>query len=49
LCAAALYDLKDELEARAEVNRTVAVGGATEGDHYLLPTVLAQLVLLDAG
>jgi MerR family transcriptional regulator, light-induced transcriptional regulator len=49
LCAAALYDLKDELEARAEGNRPLAVGGATEGDPYLLATVLAQLVLLDAG
>jgi excisionase family DNA binding protein len=49
LCAAALYDLKDELEARAELNRPVALGGSAEGDHYLLPTVLAQLVLLDAG
>ena len=49
LCAAALFDLKDELEARAERNRPVAVGGAPEGDPYLLATVLAQLVLLDAG
>ncbi len=49
LCAAAVYDLKDELEARAERNRPVAVGGAPEGDPYLLATLLAQIVLLDAG
>lgn len=49
LCAGALYDLKEELEARAEQGRPVAVGGAPEGDPYLLATLLAQLVLLDAG
>ena len=49
LCAAALYDLKGELEARAEKNRPIAVGGAPAGDPYLLATLLAQLVLLDAG
>jgi excisionase family DNA binding protein len=49
LCAAALFDLKDELQVRAERNRPVAIGGAPEGDPYLLATLLAQLVLLDAG
>jgi methanogenic corrinoid protein MtbC1 len=49
LCAAALYDLKEDLEARAEKNRPVAVGGAPEGDPYLLAALLAQYVLLDAG
>ncbi|MFN4260104.1 MAG: excisionase family DNA-binding protein [Gemmataceae bacterium] len=49
LCAAALYELKNELEVRAERNRPVAVGAAPEGDPYLLPTLLAQYVLLDAG
>ncbi|MCS6851867.1 MAG: helix-turn-helix domain-containing protein [Gemmataceae bacterium] len=49
LCAAALYGLKHDLEARAEKNRPVAVGAAPEGDPYLLPTLLAQYVLLDAG
>jgi MerR family transcriptional regulator, light-induced transcriptional regulator len=49
LCAAALCDLKEELETRAERKRPVALGGAPEGEPYLLPTVPAQLVLLDAG
>jgi excisionase family DNA binding protein len=49
LCAAAIYDLKDHLESRAERNRPVAVGAAPEGDPYTLPSLLAQFVLLDAG
>jgi excisionase family DNA binding protein len=49
VCAAALFALKDELQARAERNRPLAIGGTPEGDHYLLATLLAQLVLLDAG
>jgi len=49
LAAAALYELKDELEARAERKRPVAIGGTPEGDPYLLATLLAQMLLLDAG
>ncbi len=49
LCAAAIHELLPELEARAERGRPVAVGGAPEGDPYQLPSLLAQLVLLDAG
>jgi methanogenic corrinoid protein MtbC1 len=49
LCAAALYEMKPVLEARAVKNRPLAVGGAAEHDYSLLPTLLAQMVLLDAG
>ncbi len=49
VCATALYALKDMLQKRAERNRPVAVGGAPSGDASLLPTLLAQMVLLDAG
>lgn len=49
LCAAALYPLREELAARAERDRPVALGAAPENDPYLLATLLAQLVLLDAG
>ena len=50
LCAGALYDLKDELESAGGAPPTGRGSGtAPEGDPYLLPTLLAQLVLLDAG
>lgn len=49
LCVAALHDLKRELEPRTERDRPVAVGAAPEGDPYSLPSLLAQIVLLDAG
>ncbi len=48
-CAQALFALKATVENRAERNRPVALGGAPEGDPYQLPSLLAQLVLLDAG
>ncbi len=49
LCAAALYELKPMLEERASKSRPLAVGGAPEHDYSMLPTLLAQMVLLDAG
>lgn len=49
LCAAVLYELKAVLEQRAGKTRPRAVGGAPENDHSVLPTLLAQMVLLDAG
>jgi excisionase family DNA binding protein len=49
LLAAVLYELKAVLEERAGKNRPRAVGGAPENDHSVLPTLLAQMVLLDAG
>ncbi len=49
ICAQALFEMKTKLENRAECNRPVAIGAAPEGDPYLLPSLLAQMVLLDAG
>ena len=49
ICAAVLYELKAILEERAGKNQPKAIGGAAEGDHSVLPTLLAQMVLLDAG
>jgi MerR family transcriptional regulator, light-induced transcriptional regulator len=49
LCAAALFELKAVLEDSAVKNRPRAVGGGAEGDFSLLPSLLAQMVLLDAG
>lgn len=46
---ASLYDLKAELEVRAERGRPLAIGATPEGDPYLLATLLAQMILLDAG
>jgi excisionase family DNA binding protein len=49
LCKAALFELKALLEANAEKERPVAVGGGPENDYYILPNLLAQMVLLESG
>jgi excisionase family DNA binding protein len=48
-CASAVYELKEMLESRSKRQRPVAVGGAPEGDLTVLPTLLTQIVLIDAG
>jgi len=49
ICTAALYELKGVLEARAERDRPLAVGGSPELDYHGLASLLAEMVLLDAG
>ena len=45
----ALYQLTAHLRGHVEPNRPVALGGSPEFDHYILPTLLARMTLLDTG
>jgi len=49
ICAATLYELKATLEQRASKNRPLAIGGAPPMDLAVLPALLAEMVLIDAG
>ena len=49
VCASALYELKAVIEAQANPDRPLAVGGNPEHDHYTLANLLAEMVLLDVG
>src|SRR5512135_1946979 len=49
LCVSALYELKAVLEAQADRDRPLAVGGSPELDYYILANLLAEMLLLAAG
>lgn len=49
LCVDAIHELKQLLSARADANGPLAVGGAPEGDVYVLSGLMVECTLLDAG
>ena len=49
LCVAALHALRSAMQRPEDSRRPLALGAAPEGDFYQLPTLLAQLVLMDTG
>lgn len=49
MVAGALFGLKARLEDQARPLRPVALGGAPEGDPYLLPSLLVEMILLEQG
>jgi MerR family transcriptional regulator, light-induced transcriptional regulator len=49
ICAAALYDLKADLESAARSPRPRAIGGAPPNDASMLPTLMVEMTLLASG
>ncbi len=50
LCAGALHELRAVMLERATTKGALtAVGGAPEGDYYVLASLLAEMVLLESG
>lgn len=45
----ALYELKSFMRLNAEKDRPICLGGAPENDHYILPSLLVKMSLLDCG
>ncbi len=46
---AGLYQLHARMRPKPDPKRPLALGGAPEHDHYILPTLLAKMSLLEAG
>jgi excisionase family DNA binding protein len=49
VCLESVLQLRQHLPTHSDTDRPLAVGGAPEGDHYLVPSLLVQMVLLDHG
>lgn len=49
VCAAALYSLQRDLPSETGGARPLALGGAPEGDHYVMPSLLAGMTLHECG
>lgn len=49
LCAGVLFERRQQLAASARNDSPLALGGAPEGDPYILPSLLIELILLELG